>query len=114
MKNLIWILIAAFVLPINAQNRKKSQAIADQNVANWRYDVICNGSGGTDTSYLLDVSVYVPNANLGLETAKKSAIHAVLFNRFAGDKETWGIDRQFLWGPSLLISPVLDEVRAWM
>ena len=42
MKNLIWILIAAFVLPINAQNRKKSQAIADQNVANWRYDVICN------------------------------------------------------------------------
>jgi hypothetical protein len=85
MKNLIWILIAAFVLPINAQNRKKSQAIADQNVANWRYDVICNGSGGTDTSYLLDVSVYVPNANLGLETAKKSAIHAVLFKGVTGN-----------------------------
>ena len=85
MKNLIWILIAAFVLPINAQNRKKSQAIADQNVANWRYDVICNGSGGSDTSYLLDVSVYVPNANLGLETAKKSAIHAVLFKGVTGN-----------------------------
>ena len=23
---------------------------------------------------------------------------------------TWEIDRQFLWGPSLLISPVLEEV----
>ena len=32
-------------------------------------------------------------------------------DRFADDKVTWEIDRQFLWGPSLLISPVLEEVK---
>lgn len=32
-------------------------------------------------------------------------------NRFADDMVTWEIDRQFLWGASLLISPVLDEVK---
>ena len=26
------------------------------------------------------------------------------------DKLTWSIDRQFLWGSSLLINPVLDKV----
>ena len=36
----------------------------------------------------------------------------IFFNdRFADDKDTWEIDRQFLWGQSLLISPVLEEVK---
>jgi len=26
------------------------------------------------------------------------------------DARTWGIDEQFLWGSSLLVSPVLHEV----
>lgn len=30
--------------------------------------------------------------------------------RFYTDELTWDIDRQFLWGPGLLISPVLDPV----
>jgi len=30
-------------------------------------------------------------------------------HEFRGDKTTWDIDRQFLWGSSLLISPVLDQ-----
>jgi len=32
-----------------------------------------------------------------------------VMHEFADDKNTWEIDRQFLWGPSLLISPVLEE-----
>ena len=32
-------------------------------------------------------------------------------NRFPTDPNTWGIDTQFMWGGSLLISPVLTEVR---
>nr|XP_058944408.1 maltase-glucoamylase-like [Pocillopora verrucosa] len=40
-----------------------------------------------------------------------STVVRPVMHEFAGDKETWGIDRQFLWGPSLLISPVLDEGR---
>ena len=27
-----------------------------------------------------------------------------------GDEETYGIDRQFLWGDALLITPVLTQV----
>lgn len=30
--------------------------------------------------------------------------------RFYTDELTWNVDRQFLWGPGLLISPVLDPV----
>ncbi|XP_030311852.1 sucrase-isomaltase, intestinal [Calypte anna] len=31
-----------------------------------------------------------------------------LLHEFYSDDQTWGIDRQFLWGPGLLISPVLE------
>ncbi|XP_051482229.1 sucrase-isomaltase, intestinal [Apus apus] len=41
-----------------------------------------------------------------------------VLHEFYTDEETWGIDRQFLWGPGLLISPVLDpgvnETRAYI
>nr|XP_015216325.1 PREDICTED: sucrase-isomaltase, intestinal [Lepisosteus oculatus] len=41
-----------------------------------------------------------------------------MMHEFYTDKATWGVDRQFLWGPSLLITPVLDpgvnRVRAYM
>lgn len=31
-----------------------------------------------------------------------------LLNRFPKDVRTYGIDKQFLWGKSLLVTPVLD------
>ena len=31
--------------------------------------------------------------------------------RLSTDANTWDIDRQFLWGAALLISPILDEVK---
>ena len=40
---------------------------------------LCNGNGGSESSYLLRISVYVPDRRLALEQAKKSAVHAVLF-----------------------------------
>uniref|UniRef100_A0A670ID22 P-type domain-containing protein n=1 Tax=Podarcis muralis TaxID=64176 RepID=A0A670ID22_PODMU len=40
-------------------------------------------------------------------------IYCVAF-RFTDDRTTWDIDRQFLWGPALLISPVLDEVSTYV
>lgn len=33
---------------------------------------------------------------------------SVSFKRFPKDVQTYGIDRQFLWGKSLLVTPVLD------
>ncbi|KAM9215962.1 maltase-glucoamylase [Dugong dugon] len=32
-----------------------------------------------------------------------------LLHEFYNDSNTWGVHRQFLWGPGLLITPVLDE-----
>uniref|UniRef100_UPI00398F668E maltase-glucoamylase n=1 Tax=Pristiophorus japonicus TaxID=55135 RepID=UPI00398F668E len=41
-----------------------------------------------------------------------------LLHEFPSDNATWTIDRQFLWGPALLITPVLDpgteEVQAYV
>ena len=33
-----------------------------------------------------------------------------LVSRFYEDSNTWDVYQQFLWGPGLLITPVLDEV----
>ncbi|XP_021239396.1 maltase-glucoamylase, intestinal-like, partial [Numida meleagris] len=33
-----------------------------------------------------------------------------LMHEFYSDEATWDVDRQFLWGPALLITPVLDPV----
>ncbi|XP_078676770.1 lysosomal alpha-glucosidase-like isoform X1 [Branchiostoma floridae x Branchiostoma belcheri] len=38
-----------------------------------------------------------------------STVVRPLLHEFVNDKETHAIDRQFLWGPALLFSPVLDE-----
>ena len=35
-----------------------------------------------------------------------------LFFEFVNDRQTWTIDEQFMWGPALLISPLLRKVRA--
>ena len=34
-----------------------------------------------------------------------------VIDRFVTDSATWSIDRQFMWGSQLLISPVLEQVR---
>ncbi|XP_054838775.1 sucrase-isomaltase, intestinal [Eublepharis macularius] len=38
-----------------------------------------------------------------------STVSRPLLNEFTDDQQTWGISEQFLWGPALLISPVLKE-----
>uniref|UniRef100_A0A4W5JU12 Uncharacterized protein n=1 Tax=Hucho hucho TaxID=62062 RepID=A0A4W5JU12_9TELE len=38
-----------------------------------------------------------------------STVVRPLLHEFVNDRNTWDIHRQFLWGPALLISPVLDE-----
>ncbi|XP_074023543.1 maltase-glucoamylase-like [Numenius arquata] len=41
--------------------------------------------------------------------ARGATVVRPLLHEFVEDKTTWGIDKQFLWGPSLLISPVLEK-----
>lgn len=40
---------------------------------------------------------------------KGSTVVRPLLHEFVKDRTTWNIDRQFLWGPALLITPVLDK-----
>ncbi|XP_037531236.1 maltase-glucoamylase, intestinal [Nematolebias whitei] len=40
---------------------------------------------------------------------KGSTVIRPLLHEFVNDKTTWDIYKQFLWGPALLITPVLDE-----
>uniref|UniRef100_A0A8C1T534 alpha-glucosidase n=1 Tax=Cyprinus carpio TaxID=7962 RepID=A0A8C1T534_CYPCA len=35
-----------------------------------------------------------------------------MLHEFVTDEKTWGIDKQFLWGPALLITPALDPGKA--
>ncbi|NXI38584.1 MGA protein, partial [Galbula dea] len=50
--------------------------------------------------------------------AHGSTVVRPLFHEFVEDQKTWDIYQQFLWGPALLISPVLEqgaaEVRAFL
>ena len=41
--------------------------------------------------------------------ATGSTVARPLFFEFPTDAETYAIDRQFMWGSALLISPVLDQ-----
>ncbi|KAK2912661.1 sucrase-isomaltase, intestinal-like [Channa argus] len=40
---------------------------------------------------------------------KGSTVIRPLLHEFVNDKITWDIDKQFLWGPALLITPVLEQ-----
>ena len=72
-----------FTFSLSAQTNRE-QNIADRNTAEWRYDAICNGSGGAETNYLIRISVYVPDQRLALEQARKNAVHAVLLKVLQG------------------------------
>uniref|UniRef100_A0A803TT01 P-type domain-containing protein n=1 Tax=Anolis carolinensis TaxID=28377 RepID=A0A803TT01_ANOCA len=45
------------------------------------------------------------NAHVDGNTVSRPLLH-----EFPNDKTTWDIYKQFLWGPALMISPVLDQV----
>ncbi|XP_028402531.1 maltase-glucoamylase, intestinal-like [Dendronephthya gigantea] len=40
---------------------------------------------------------------------KGSTVVRPLLNEFTSDKKTWTIDKQFLWGPALLVSPAMEK-----
>ncbi|MEN8858535.1 MAG: DUF6175 family protein, partial [Flavobacteriaceae bacterium] len=57
----------------------------EERTRNWQYESICSESGGTGSSYLIQVTSYVGDLRLALNQAKKNAIHAVLFKGVAGN-----------------------------
>lgn len=84
-KNITFLLLTFTLFSFSQTNRE--QNIADRNTDEYRYDAICNGSGGAETNYLVRVSVYVPDQRLALEQARKNAVHAVLFKGITGNNQ---------------------------
>jgi len=86
MKN---ISIISFVLfgilliptPLFAQKKAKKKAIEDTN--NWRYEIECLGTGKQGT-YLLKIWSYSKNQDVAIESAKRNAVHGVIFKGFPG------------------------------
>tara|TARA_B100001175_G_scaffold244056_1_gene210544 strand:+ start:2961 stop:4403 length:1443 start_codon:yes stop_codon:yes gene_type:complete len=79
------LLIIFFSIESVAAQTKREGNMAQERTRNWQYESICAESGGTESSYLIQVTSYVPDLKLALPQAKKNAIHAVLFKGVSGN-----------------------------
>ena len=80
-------IIALLIVPINHlfSQTNSNRRVNEERTRNWQYESICSESGGTGSSYLIQVTSYVGDVRLALNQAKKNAIHAVLFKGVAGN-----------------------------
>ena len=80
-------IIALLIVPINHlfSQTNSNRRVTEERTRNWQYESICSESGGTGSSYLIQVTSYVGDVRLALNQAKKNAIHAVLFKGIAGN-----------------------------
>ena len=80
-------IIALLIVPINHlfSQTNSNRRVTEERTRNWQYESICSESGGTGSSYLIQVTSYVGDVRLALNQAKKNAIHAVLFKGVAGN-----------------------------
>ena len=80
-------IVALLIVPINSlfSQTNSNRKVTEERTRNWQYESICSESGGTGSSYLLQVASYVGDPRLALNQAKKNAIHAVLFKGVAGN-----------------------------
>ena len=87
MKFLKIFIVALLIIPINSlfSQTNSNRKVTEERTRNWQYESICSESGGTGSSYLIQVTSYVGDVRLALNQAKKNAIHAVLFKGVAGN-----------------------------
>ena len=80
-------IVVLLIVPINSlfSQTNSNRKVTEERTRNWQYESICSESGGTGSSYLLQVASYVGDPRLALNQAKKNAIHAVLFKGVAGN-----------------------------
>ena len=87
MKFLKICIVALFIVPVNSlfSQTNSNRKVTEDRTRNWQYESICSESGGTGSSYLIQVTSYVGDVRLALNQAKKNAIHAVLFKGVSGN-----------------------------
>tara|TARA_R110002051_G_scaffold274139_1_gene334885 strand:- start:3498 stop:4946 length:1449 start_codon:yes stop_codon:yes gene_type:complete len=81
--NILLVTLLAFQSIFSQTGRE--DRISQDRTRNWQYESICSESGGAESSYLIQVTSYVPDLRLALEQAKKNAVHAVMFKGVAGN-----------------------------
>jgi hypothetical protein len=91
MKTTKTLLITAFLSFLFLLNNTTAQPIqkdkANVQTRVWRYEVECVGVGVEGTK-LIKVWSYSKNPTVAMEQAKKNAIHAMIFQGFAGNGKT--------------------------
>ena len=73
-----------FVTLTNAQTGR-DQKKANIATEEWRYELSCKGTGGSDNSYLIDVVSYLRDDKLSINQSKKNAVHGVIFKGVFGN-----------------------------
>ncbi len=79
-----------FSLLFSFVNVTIGQTGRDQKKANiateeWRYELSCKGTGGSDNSYLIDVVSYLRDDRLAINQSKKNAVHGIIFKGVFGN-----------------------------
>ena len=77
--SVILILLLSFAATITAQTNAK----ANKDTENWRYEIEAVGVGVQGT-YLVKVWSYSKKPEVAIEQAKKNAVHGIIFRGFAG------------------------------
>lgn len=86
---------------VNAQAQKK----ADKQTHQWRYEVECAGVGN-DGTYVIKVWSYSKKPQVAMEQCKKNAVHAIIFQGFAGGAQGCTAQR------ALTNNPALEQEKA--
>jgi len=84
MRNTLLLTIIFLSQIVYAQSKKEKEK-SQEHTRNWQYESICSQSGGIESTYLLEITSYVPDLKLALNQAKRNAVHAVLFKGVSGN-----------------------------
>ena len=72
------LLLLISCLATNAYGQRAAKKKADEDTANWRYEIQCVNVS-SDGSYVIKIFSYSKNKNVAIEQSKKNAIHGVIF-----------------------------------
>ncbi|NXS33395.1 MGA protein, partial [Pomatostomus ruficeps] len=107
-----WFFLLSQAVPFSFSNN--SLLLQRQDPAAWNSTFVDASRSVLNTRYRLLPYLYTL---LHDAHAHGSTVVRPLLHEFVEDRTTWDIDAQFLWGPALLISPVLKQnertVRAY-
>lgn len=79
------VMLVLFMLAVTYTADAQSKRKANKDTESWKYEVECVGTG-TQGSALIKVWSYSRKPKVAIEQAKKNAIHAIIFQGYAGGK----------------------------